>query len=798
MKMWKKSLRLLVVCCLVLALIPGSLWAATGSLPFRDVGKNVWYRGAVEYVYERDMMVGTSSTNFSPDSSLTRAMFVTILGRMAEVDVDAYPGRSYTDVKIGQWYSPYVEWAAENGITDGYGDGRFGTEDFVTREQMATMVARYVDYTWVVIPEDENAVSAFVDEGKVSDWAEDSVDFMRRTGLLAGDTNGYFRPGATASRAEAATFFMRLHKTFDLLDGYVPTKDSVKYDETEHVYYADNILLIIFDISSTESQRNKVIESVNGTVVGIVPELDFYQVKLPKDFSLAELASVGQQLMDRFSYVDYATYDSGTPFAEQSMNNPNDPWNGDVDFSDWTDDSVDGSNWWLEAIDAYAAWDTYGDDFGYVCVGICDSSFDIEHEDLTNQYIFPNSITESRNQRVLTSDDMSNEAHYHGTHVAGIIGAEADNGRGIAGVAGWNSILLFAPIYEQDIDAEFMSWDSSVYGNLATLVSNEAQVVNFSLGKTNYLSDENPAFSNVFIAREGHIAAICMARLLDLNYDFVVVQAAGNAGVDAIQNGWFASITDRSITASDSISVDDVLDRVIIVGAAEQDGSDYRGASFSNFGQQVDIYAPGCDIYSSVPGNVLNDDYRGEYEACYGTSMAAPMVSGVCSLVWAVNSELSAAEVKEIVCGNPGHEVLPPDSAEWESPAYLVNAENAVAVAHDKQFEDIAGTYEGYYYAQQGKSGVTLTVNPDGSGVFEFYNLPGYTNVDDGSFSINVEYEGLGFYYFWADEWIEEPRTGTYNTVDLYGFLEGDTIYGKVLIDGVGGSYRFNVSRIED
>ena len=92
-------------------------------------------------LYENDIMVGTSDITFSPATGLTRAMAITLLGRMAgAVQQDT---ESFSDVTNGTWYSGYVGWAVRNNIVVGYGNGLFGTEDPVTAEQLGLMLQRY-------------------------------------------------------------------------------------------------------------------------------------------------------------------------------------------------------------------------------------------------------------------------------------------------------------------------------------------------------------------------------------------------------------------------------------------------------------------------------------------------------------------------------------------------------------------------------------------------------------------------------------------------------------------------------
>ena len=512
-----------------------------------------------------------------------------------------------------------------------------------------------------------------------------------------------------------------------LVDNYVPEENTIAYDEETNLFYANNEIIVIFSNDATDIQKEEVISYLDGELVGTIPELNMYQIMIPDCDTLQELLDIAEEVTSKFDYVIYATYDTAT-VNQSDVYAPNDPWDGDVTKQDWEDGSVDGSNWWMEAIDVQNAWD-YQDHFSEIAIGICDSSFDTGHEDLKNKVLFPNEILESRNVVAPWWNDFNNEtwsvsdqANYHGTHVAGIIGAEGDNKKGITGIV-QNCRLLLAPYYRSDSMDAYLAWDSSTYANLTYLVKSGAKVINFSQGKTNFLSEKtnHMAYDEKTIEREGNLASISVAQLINSGYkDFIIVQSAGNGtgdtgkAVDAIQNGWFASITDTSVTGYDNITIDEIRSHVIIVGAADQTSSGFQCASFSNYGSQVNICAPGVNIYSTVPGDVFYDfQLWGGYDYASGTSMSAPIVTGVCALTWSANPTLLAEEVKNIVCNSSNVKV----SANTDDPNNLsynmVNAkfsvENAINYIpeYDKTGEDNLGqvnlpveavSYEGHYY----------------------------------------------------------------------------------------------------
>ncbi|MBE6725778.1 MAG: hypothetical protein E7576_11415 [Ruminococcaceae bacterium] len=172
--------------------------AETPALPFADVTAASPYLTGIRYAAENGIMNGVSETEFDPDGTLTRAMFVTILGRMDKVDPADYTESSFTDVApLGTWdYTPYVEWAAENGIVLGYGDGTFGPTDPVTNEQAVLMLQRYARY----LGEEDDAIDAAVyPEGTtVSPWAADAVAWAYSNAIYPTETAA--APTAPAAR----------------------------------------------------------------------------------------------------------------------------------------------------------------------------------------------------------------------------------------------------------------------------------------------------------------------------------------------------------------------------------------------------------------------------------------------------------------------------------------------------------------------------------------------------------------------------------------------------------------------
>lgn len=171
--------------------------------PFTDVSDKDAFYDAVRFVYERGLFYGMEDTKFGPNVTMTRGMFVAVLGRLAEVDTSKYSGSSYDDVDPTQYYAPYVEWANDNGIVYGYGNGKFGPNDLVTVEQAAAIIARYAKFIGVELNSD-GKIDTFGDVASVSAWAKNTLAWAVSSGVYAGQ-NGALNAKANASRAVVAT-----------------------------------------------------------------------------------------------------------------------------------------------------------------------------------------------------------------------------------------------------------------------------------------------------------------------------------------------------------------------------------------------------------------------------------------------------------------------------------------------------------------------------------------------------------------------------------------------------------------
>ena len=166
-----------------------------------------WAAGYIAFASSHNLFQGVGGDLFSPDTSMTRAMFAQVIANIEGVDLSLYAASRFTDVAADAWYAPAVEWAASVGIVTGYGDGLFGPNDNISREQMAVILAKYIAYKGYDLPMGPTA--AFADEGDISSWAKEAVAMMQAAGLISGRPGGIYDPKGTATRAEVATIFAR-------------------------------------------------------------------------------------------------------------------------------------------------------------------------------------------------------------------------------------------------------------------------------------------------------------------------------------------------------------------------------------------------------------------------------------------------------------------------------------------------------------------------------------------------------------------------------------------------------------
>lgn len=477
-------------------------------------------------------------------------------------------------------------------------------------------------------------------------------------------------------------------KTFDDNDYIsIPAEEHIAYDENASMVYYDDQLVVYTFSDFSEEDAKKLADLVGGEIVGdISGDINALQIQV-EPTELNDLESMANKLMN-VDGVMYAGYNY--PIQISPAEAITDPWSEDADNPETDlgdEENPDGNDWWAEAIGAYTAWG-YSDQCQPIKVGVVDFGFDTEHEDLKGRISF-------------LTDYALNSAADHGTHVAGIIGANGNNGIGLRGVADTADLICVDLVPTDSISYNHTSTIEMIAIN-KKLIESGAKVVNNSWGisilsETGFemwldpeLKKQNPIEAAVIKAtgaydrymeyrvalskRTGLESTVMMTQLLmSGKEDFLFVQGAGNGynyyedgkeigqgiGCDTYYSGYFCSVNKeiyellseptKEKLAQNGFGYDDIDRRIIIVGAVENHQNNetgyYKMTNFSNFGENVDVCAPGNNVFSTVASDKKYDNYP-------GTSMAAPMVTGSAALIWSLKPELSAPEVRDILLKN--------------------------------------------------------------------------------------------------------------------------------------------------
>ena len=525
-----------------------------------------------------------------------------------------------------------------------------------------------------------------------------------------------------------------------------PNDEHIVYVESDDTYYVDNEILLVAKEGVVKEQVLDIIGSIDGKIVAEIDVTNDYQIELEGKKSKSELNEILEVLSSNI-LVESVSLHNLEEVACSYI-----PDDSKWENEEWSTNYPQGINWGVEAIHSIPAWD-HVNDMSYVKAGIIDSMFDGNHEDIAYTQIWNNPDS-------ISAESLGYEDRSHGTHVSGTMAACYDNKRGIAGVAPKINLYAYS-ILGTDTDEVttdrnkvlmgFMEWKYA----LANLITSGCKVINVSMGKGSLRSEE-------YLNNEATIYGNFLNKLINQGYEFVIVQAAGNDHRDARTNGIFCHI-----------DMQPARDRIIVVGAIGNNGSHKNGlfgwfgervfdgyyyAGFSNYGERVDVVAPGVDIYSTVPGN----RYEGGWD---GTSMAAPHVSGVAAMCFSINPTVTGAQVKQIII-NSSTESIQDNNEEHDTLlSYpLVNAEAAINMAINTHGQAVSpsnptngivmGNVRGYNDAHEpitiddvnvsaykvssstgNISGLTASTRTDGNGNYELV-------LEPGTYYINIYREG--------------------------------------------------------
>ena len=176
--------------------------------PFTDVFESDWFYNDVKYTHQNGLFAGTGANTFSPQMPMTRGMVVTVLGRLAGIDIADYIGNSFDDVDTSQYYTPYVKWAVEMGIVSGVGNNNYAPDADISRQDLAVILYIYAVKMGIALPETETAAD-FDDGSDIASYAAAAVEAMQKTGIISGKPGNVFDPQGIATRAEVAAMLHR-------------------------------------------------------------------------------------------------------------------------------------------------------------------------------------------------------------------------------------------------------------------------------------------------------------------------------------------------------------------------------------------------------------------------------------------------------------------------------------------------------------------------------------------------------------------------------------------------------------
>lgn len=205
---------------------------------YKDI-EGHWAKDDILFVASRKLLSGTGNNQFSPNTGMTRGMFVTALGRLSGVDPAQYKNTKFSDVAETAYYAPYVAWAAEKGIVNGVTDTTFVPDTNISREQMAVIMYNYAKTIGYTVPKTCEAVT-FADNGSIESWAKEAVKAMQMAGVLNGKDGSNFDPKASATRAEVSAVLRRF---VEIVIDPATAGGWVKNDSGHWLYYKDGKIL---------------------------------------------------------------------------------------------------------------------------------------------------------------------------------------------------------------------------------------------------------------------------------------------------------------------------------------------------------------------------------------------------------------------------------------------------------------------------------------------------------------------------------------------------------------------------
>lgn len=430
------------------------------------------------------------------------------------------------------------------------------------------------------------------------------------------------------------------------------------------VYYASSQILLTAVRNADYQDIEKLASRIGAEIIGYISTTGDYQIRFNDSKSFHELEQIANDL-NADAHIEDATLAYAAQLKSEAIPYTNDAWidannPSDISGSVWDESHPGGLNWWAEAIHMPSVWNM---DLSLqtVKVGIIDSMFDTANKDLDENLFVKtwynpvnedgscgvtqlyNNAVADYNQAVSNNDQTAAKNAKdaiskvsHGTHVAGIIAAQANNDFCITGINQNVELFGYCLLSDTALASDEAKWNSifDIKCAIAHLLNEGVKVINMSLGFGNALTgtqNGDPHWAE-FTSANSKAMSRFLLNYIEAGKEFLIVKCAGNEKKSDAKYDFLGAITNQQ-----------VAQRIVIVGAAEYNEQDdyYKIAHFSNIGSRVDVYAPGVDVLSVIPANLAT--------VKDGTSMSTPIVAGLASLIWGINPDLSAQQVRNIL-----------------------------------------------------------------------------------------------------------------------------------------------------
>ena len=481
---------------------------------------------------------------------------------------------------------------------------------------------------------------------------------------------------------------------------YQPEPGSLRELDADW-YYVDNMVLVYMEPDATRQEKLDIIQAAQGELAGLDNVSGCLQIRVSPR-SREELTALCQSLSGQDGVWD-AVFDIAMPAGPEKSQIPDDPfdeWGG----CDWQGE-MNQNNWAWEAIDAPKAW-AYADELEEVSVGVIDNGFwgVMRHEDTEIDYTYydySEGVMPLIDGKTFDGADLIG---LHGLEVVSVMAAEADNGKGLAGIGRNISHLYFTNFLPRNLeyvgaddpDSNFLeniqyTWIGRIESCISKLLApkeadpldlmvaffqreeakegdQKTKLINISQGYGGEAGQLTQELIDLWGSRlSGYLyQALVTGKMRNPSFDFLIIQSAGN-GVDnqmvtpqdSIYKGLFAAVTEEnccSPSPQTGYSKDDILNRILVAGAAarreNEDGTCRIIADpGASYGATVDILAPAREILcAKIETNPLNlNTIRSCYSLVDGTSFSAPLVTGTAAMVWGANPKLTGPEVKAVL-----------------------------------------------------------------------------------------------------------------------------------------------------